>query len=90
MVVGDVADQHDPFYPRCPPSQHEGGAADQKQGLKGDPLPGRRKIEEDRLHPRRIFGIEILPSHFARQPGRIAAPEIEKEWARHAVVEEKR
>ena len=62
-----LADQHDPLHPRCPPPQHEGGAAEQEEDVKGDPLPRRRKIEEDRLRP----GIgRILENKLTRHPTR--------------------
>ena len=82
---GDVADEDDPFHPVCSPPDGEGGAAEQKQRIKGDPLPGRGEIEENRLHPR----VQIPQRQRARQQAAVT-PEFEQIRTGAEVVEQQR
>src|SRR4029077_15425393 len=68
------------------PSGCEGRAAEQKENVKGHPLPGRVEIEEDRLRP----GIALFrQDEFARHTAGVA-PEVEKIGSRQAVVDQHR
>ena len=82
---GDVADKDDPFDPVRSPPGGEGGAAEQKQRIKGDPLPWRGEIEENGLHPR----VRIPERERARQQAGVS-PEFEQIRTGAEVVEQER
>ena len=78
-----MSEQDDPFDPGCAPTQYKGGTAEQEQGMKDHPMPGFRKIEEERFRPGRI---DINQGRLGRHPVRVA-PKHENIRRRHRIVQ---
>ena len=86
VVVGDVADQHEPLHPARSPTQRESGAARQKQPWKTVHCQERGEVKTGSTAP---MDRAAPCKKRARQPAGVA-PEREEIGGRHAIVQQKR